>query len=226
MPTNVRYIVKASDDPIAMSDLQEGLTVCFDDVAEHPNNIGILTSTPVGNIEKGRWYAQIGGSIYSFTNTGQCIQDYTKILYKPEYITGTLSVNKSNTTRSVDEHQHIEFTSILTMLPKDNFAMAAMQALIQKYNGDALSMTSGTISAIASKAYLFGQAMFEQASLAREADKNADPYAQIDIDPEDLTEDTDKILYNMLNVMKGVTEDPEPEPEPEPEQNPEEQTEE
>lgn len=209
MPAEVRYIVKASTYPVDKKDLQEGLAVCFSDVAQHPNNVGVLTGTPMGNVERGKWYASIGGTIYSFTNTGLCIQDSNKVLYEPEYVSGDLTVNKQNSTRSIDEQQHIVFTTIVNMLPKDNFAMAAMQALIEKYKGDALSMTNGTISAIAAKAYLFGQAMFYQASLAREADKNADPYAQIDIDPDTLTEDTDKILYNMLNVMKGVTESPE-----------------
>lgn len=89
--------------------------------------------------------------------------------------------------------------------PRDQFALSAMQSIISKIEGNILGIDNYKIDRICDLSYRIAQKMMDTSAkyrkLAEEGEEQESPY--IDIDKESLTQDTDKILYNIQTVLKG-----------------------
>lgn len=90
------------------------------------------------------------------------------------------------------------------MQPRDQFAVTAMQSIINRIEGNILGIDNYKISKICDLSYKIAQKMMDTSAKYRElaeGEETESPY--IEIKKTDVTENTDKILYNIQTVLKG-----------------------
>lgn len=90
------------------------------------------------------------------------------------------------------------------MQPRDQFALSAMQSIINKIDGNILGIDDFKIGVICDLSYKIAQKMMDTSAKYRElaeGEETESPY--IEIKKTDVTENTDKILYNIQTVLKG-----------------------
>lgn len=205
--STVNYEIRATDNPLQSNDLYEGRVVCFNDVQLNPNRVGILRKNLNSNTSV-VWLATINNINYNFDKNGYVLSDGGRTntrLYGIVTTSGfdlNVDTNKAITRGSGTS----EVTStISTLTPKDHFAICALEALIGSIP-NAIAMDDGTILMLATKSYKIAQAMLRVATLARAVDEpteeSEDP---IEIDKNNLSSDTDKILYNISEAIKENT---------------------
>lgn len=90
------------------------------------------------------------------------------------------------------------------MQPRDQFALSAMQSIINKIDGNILGIDDFKIGIMCDLSYKIAQKMMDTSAKYRElaeGEETESPY--IEIKKTDVTENTDKILYNIQTVLKG-----------------------
>lgn len=198
----MNYDIHPTQNPLDKNDLYEGRTVCFNNVQTNPNNIGILLADR-GFSADIIWKATINNVVYHFYVDGVCFEDNTKRLYGVE-TNVNLDVNTNNSiTRG--EGESATTTTLSSITPKDEFAMYALEALINTIPHP-LAMDDSTILSLAIKAYKISQAMLYIGTLARGADAipsggSTDP---VNVDSNNLSNDVAKILYNLNENIKVI----------------------
>lgn len=213
MPNNYNYNIKATTLPLTFNELYEGRLVCFNDVAINPNNVGTLELSKNVPGAVGKWTAIINGVRYFFNANGAKVEDTitgatTPILYGVEAKTDIDPTIKTSTTRTDSLPPGKSPTvSLLTMTPKDYFACHALTALLQRVENP-LGMDDGNITLIAAKSYKIAQAMAVEAYGSREnndASSTEEGTDYVDVDSNNLTNDTDRLLYNINESIKANT---------------------
>lgn len=203
------YNVKATENPLEEEDLYEGRIVCLSNVVTDPNETGILhQSNPLG-VNGIYWTTVINGIKKEFTKTGAYRErPFVPVLYGVEAISNIDPTIRTSNTRTISEPGKSNTVSLLTMTPKDYFACHALTALIQRVENP-LGMDDGTITLIAAKCYKIAQAMAVQAYGSRENDNASSTEGStdyVDVDSSKLTNDTDRLLYNINESIKANTE--------------------
>lgn len=206
------YNLKPTSNPLTIDELYEGRVVCFDDITTNPNSVGKLELSKNVPGAVGKWTAIIKGTRYNFNAEGAEVKDNitsatTPILYGVEYDIPLIPEQSSSKTRVTPDQGKSNVVSLKSMTPKDYFACHALNALIQKIDNP-LSMDDGNIALLAAKCYKIAQAMAIEAYGSREND-NASSVDQgtsyVDIDGDTLTNDTDRLLYNINESVKANT---------------------
>lgn len=145
---------------------------------------------------------------YFFNRKGECYGKigYDKDKYQLWRFEETINYT-SGTTASrgeVDEEGNEITVPIESMQPREQFAMAAMKSIIGKIEGNILGIDDYKITKIGELSFKLAQVMMTLSAKFRELAKEEEvesPY--IEIDKEALTDDTNKILYNIQTVLKG-----------------------
>lgn len=138
---------------------------------------------------------------YYFNNKGECSDGLSSHqLYKIEDI-----INQSQgTVASRGEADGAEEIPIENMQPRELFAQAAMQSIISKLDEPILGIDNFKIAKICELSFKIAQKMMTTAAIHR-AETIADSRATVDIDINAVTDIKDKILYNMLDSMKSIS---------------------
>lgn len=136
---------------------------------------------------------------YFFNKEGYCSDGLTihrlwKIEEEIKFTEGTAS------TRGYDEGDTV---NIDTIQPRDQFALAAMQSIITKIEDNILGIDNYKISKICDLSYKIAQKMMDTSAKYRDLTEGETESPYIDIDKTAITENTDKILYNIQAVLKG-----------------------
>lgn len=103
----------------------------------------------------------------------------------------------------VDEEGNEITVPIESMQPREQFAMAAMKSIIGKIEGNILGIDDYKITKIGELSFKLAQVMMTLSAKFRELAKEEVESPYIEIDKEALTDDTNKILYNIQTVLKG-----------------------
>lgn len=171
-----------------------------------PNDVGILELSRNVPGADGVWTAVINGIRYNFNANGAQVKagvhSNTPVLYGVVNFSSIDPTIHNSTTRGGGQGES-NTVSISYMIPKDYFACNALNALIQKIDNP-LGMSNGTIALLAAKCYKIAEAMAIEAYNSRENDK-ASPTSgaeYIDVTPESLNNNTDRILYNIGETLK------------------------
>ena len=95
--------------------------------------------------------------------------------------------------------------NIVALQPREQFAMAAMQGILQNISSPLL-MSNALILDLVNTSFNIANAMMQKAADVRaelEGDQNTNPdrEEEIKVNPKELTNDTDKILYNLNENM-------------------------
>lgn len=198
--------------------LIEGMTVCFNTIANNPNAVGILER---GSEIERKWKATIDGITYLFDANGVSIVPVSgKQLYEPKFNniesgggdSIALSRRAGITRSATDSQTEQNVVSITSLSAKDTFAVHAMQALIGGFKNP-LSINDGTIAIICAKSYKIAEGMMLQATEARkndgkvttEDDQSTLPSAgeAVAVNNTELTTVSDKLLYNLVEAIKA-----------------------
>jgi len=96
---------------------------------------------------------------------------------------------------------------ISVLEPRDNFAIAAL-GMIMRTIPYPDQQDDGSILGYCRAAYRWAKGMMQAAADAREAEDTPDPSDDpVPVDPNELQGNTEKILYNISQYMKGAIED-------------------
>ena len=136
---------------------------------------------------------------YYFNNKGECYDGLSShTLYKIEeeikFTEGTAGSRGDAEGGAV---------TIDYMQPRDQFALAAMQNIINRIEGNILGIDNYKIGKICDLSYKIAQKMMDTSAKYRELAEGETESPYIDIDKTAITENTDKILYNIQAVLKG-----------------------
>lgn len=110
------------------------------------------------------------------------------------------------TAASRGDAEDKETIEISALQPREQFALAAMQVILGKLT-DPLTCNDFTIQLIAEQSFKVAQAMLTKAAEVRAETKEPEEDTAIDIDSNNVTDTTDKILYNMQDLFKKQVEE-------------------
>lgn len=197
----MNYDIQATANPLTKSDLYEGRTVCLSNVNTNPNNIGILVKSNSSD-KLIKWQASINNVVYHFDSNGKCKENNSIVLYGIRTTVNLDLTTDSSITRGAGAESVV--TSLNSLIPKDQFAICALEALISTMP-NAISMDDSTILSLAIKSYKISQAMLYIGTLARAADAQVSPSSDpVSVDGNNLTDNLEKILYNINETLKSI----------------------
>lgn len=201
------YDIAPTDNHLKSSELYVGRTVCFANVSTNPNLVGVLVRSTDSTIN-GVWSATINNVKYIFDKNGNCLNTPSGENVSNYRLYGIktnvdLDITDSSTiTRGAGSNAVT--TTLNSLIPKDQFAICAMEALIATMP-NAISMDDATILLLATKSYKIAQAMLYIGTLARGADaQSSQSQAAVPVDAANLSDNTQKILYNINETLKAI----------------------
>lgn len=107
------------------------------------------------------------------------------------------------TVASRGEGDAKEEISIDVLQPREYFAMEAMKSIIGTME-DPLYCTTFTVEEVVNKSFEFAQAMMTKAAEVRAATKEDDTSEKIEVDKQNITSVTDKILFNIQAALDDL----------------------
>ena len=114
----------------------------------------------------------------------------------------TAEVSKTSGTVGVRGEYKEEIT-VDILQPREQFAMTAMQGILNKMPCSILELDEATCLLIAQKSFIIAQYMINTAAEYRAATQSSTPPDQVTIDSNTLNSVSDKILYNIWQATKG-----------------------
>ena len=199
------------NDELKTIPIEAGMVGCFSNSTYKINDTGILKDKSYNSATNApKWSCKIGGKEYIFDNNGHCTDDIdgdeTHHLY---IVASSINVAEGNKvtgmTRAVTEEEKVVSVDSLTV--RDNFAIAALQALICKHENP-IECSTATCKYISDKAYEFANAMMLSSSEARaqyEEGEGGDSETEgtVDVPTADLANNTEKLLNNIYKVLEA-----------------------
>ena len=107
------------------------------------------------------------------------------------------------TVASRGEGDAKEEISIDVLQPREQFAMQAMRAIIGAME-DPLHCNTYVVEEVAQKSFEFAQAMMTKAAAVRAETRENPEQEKIEIDTQNVTSTTDKILYNIQAYLQDI----------------------
>ena len=137
---------------------------------------------------------------YFFNKEGECNDGLpSHRLYKIEE---EINTSERGTTASRgDAEGGTEIISIDNIQPREQFALAAMQTILNNLDTPILGIDNFKIVRVCDLSFKIAQQMMSTAAKYRAATKS-EPEESIDIDKNSITNVSDKILYNIQEYMK------------------------
>ena len=146
-----------------------------------------------------KYVGEAGKTTYYFDENGACSDgDTTHQLF---LIDATLA-STTGTDASRGDGGSAETISISTLQPREQFACYALQGIMYHIDNPLL-LDDGQITQISAMAFQIAKGMLAAAADARAATSTEPPSGGIEIDDNDVSSTTDKILYNLNdNISK------------------------
>lgn len=114
----------------------------------------------------------------------------------------TAKVSETSGTVGV-RGEYKEEVTVDILQPREQFAMTAMQGILNKMPCSILELDEATCLLIAQKSFIIAQYMINTAAEYRAATQSTTPPDQVTIDSNTLNSVSDKILYNIWQATKG-----------------------
>lgn len=148
-----------------------------------------LASGYVGNDESGKLY-YFNAEGKSTESTGSALKLVIAQVYETSGTVGVRGENKEEITIDI-------------LQPREQFAISAMQGILNKMPCSILEIDEATCLLIAQKSFVIAQYMINTAAEYRATTKDIIPPDQVNIDSNTLNSVSDKILYNIWQATKG-----------------------
>ena len=158
------------------------------------NDIGSVTEKYSGQVQK---------KMYYFNDNGIC-SDGNEL--HNLFIVDAKIIATQGTTATRGDAGSEENIDIDVLQPREYFAMYALQGILAKV-GNPLTLDDGQVTLISSMAFKIAQSMMSTAADYRAATKSEEtPPPSVDVDINNVTSTTDKLLYNMSQSIAGMQE--------------------
>lgn len=150
--------------------------------------------------EREKYKGRIGNKTYFYNSNGE--ESSGKSINKLFIVQATLAITEGTvaTKGGSDDSENI---GIDVLQPREQFAMAALQGILNNIK-DPLLLDNGKINLIADISFKIAQSMINTAADYRAATKVESPDS-VDIDINNVTSTTDKILYNISKYMNKIS---------------------
>ena len=148
-----------------------------------------------------KYVGEVGKTTYYFDENGACSDsDTTHQLY---LVDATIA-STTGTEASRGDGSSAETISISALQPREQFACYALQGRMYHIDNPLL-FDDGQITQISAMAFQIAKGMLAAAADARAATSTEPPSEEIEIDKNDVSSTTDKILYNLNeNISKLI----------------------
>lgn len=158
------------------------------------NDIGSVTEKYSGQVQKKTYY---------FNDNGVC-SDGNELHNLFIVDAKIIATSGTEVTRGdADKEENID---IDVLQPREYFAMYALQGILTKVENP-LTLDDGQVTLISSMAFKIAQSMMNTAADYRAATKSEEaPPPSINVDVNNVTSTTDKLLYNMSQSIAGMQE--------------------
>lgn len=158
------------------------------------NDIGSVTEKYSGQVQKKMYYFNDDG----VCSDGNELHNLFIVDAKIIATSGTVAIRgDAGTEENID---------IDVLQPREYFAMYALQGILAKVENP-LTLDDGQVTLISSMAFKIAQSMMSTAADYRAATKSEEtPPSSVDVDINNVTSTTDKLLYNMSQSMVGMQE--------------------
>lgn len=147
-----------------------------------------------------RYSGQVQNETYYFNGLGECSDK--KGIHKLFLVDVQLEDTKGTTASRGDAEGNAESIDINTLQPREHFAIAALRGIMFHITNP-LDLTPAQINQICTKSFEVANGMMSAAAEAR-AESKENPDApednkkdEVEINPDELTSNSDKILYNI-----------------------------
>lgn len=144
--------------------------------------------------------SQKGGQEYYFSDNGVCSDnnELHNLFIVDAKIVTTLGTVVTKGEAGVEENINID-----VLQPREYFAMYALQGILSKIDNP-LALDDGQIDLISGMAFKIAQSMMSTAADCRAATQSGSPES-VDVDINNVTSTTDKILYNMSKDINNIS---------------------
>lgn len=149
-----------------------------------------------------RYQGSVGNTIYFFDEKGRPSDNIPE--HRLFSVDAQIKTSQGTVATKGDSTSGTE-VNIVALQPREQFAMAAMQGILHSISSP-LFMSNALILDLVNTSFNIANAMMQKAADVRaelEGDQNTNPdrEEEIKVNPKELTNDTDKILYNLNENM-------------------------
>lgn len=149
-----------------------------------------------------RYQGTVGNTTYFFDEKGRPSDNIPE--HRLFSVDAQIKTSQGTVATKGDSTSGTE-VNIVALQPREQFAMAAMQGILHSISSP-LFMSNALILDLVNTSFNIANAMMQKAADVRaelEGDQNTNPdrEEEIKVNPKELTNDTDKILYNLNENM-------------------------
>ena len=149
-----------------------------------------------------RYQGTVGNTTYFFDEKGRPSDNIPE--HRLFSVDAQIKTSQGTVATKGDSTSGTE-VNIVALQPREQFAMAAMQGILHSISSPLL-MSNALILDLVNTSFNIANAMMQKAADVRaelEGDQNTNPdrEEEIKVNPKELTNDTDKILYNLNENM-------------------------
>ena len=149
-----------------------------------------------------RYQGTVGNTTYFFDEKGRPSDNIPE--HRLFSVDAQIKTSQGTVATKGDSTSRTE-VNIVALQPREQFAMAAMQGILQNISSPLL-MSNALILDLVNTSFNIANAMMQKAADVRaelKGDQNTNPdrEEEIKVNPKELTNDTDKILYNLNENM-------------------------
>ncbi len=149
-----------------------------------------------------RYQGTVGNTTYFFDDKGRPSDNIPE--HRLFSVDAQIKTSQGTVATKGDSTSGTE-VNIVALQPREQFAMAAMQGILHSISSPLL-MSNALILDLVNTSFNIANAMMQKAADVRaelEGDQNTNPdrEEEIKVNPKELTNDTDKILYNLNENM-------------------------
>lgn len=149
-----------------------------------------------------RYQGSVGNTIYFFDEKGRPSDNIPE--HRLFSVDAQIKTSQGTVATKGDSTEGTK-VNIVSLQPREQFAMAAMQGILHSISSPLL-MSNALILDLVNTSFNIANAMMQKAADVRaelEGDQNTNPdrEEEIKVNPKELTNDTDKILYNLNENM-------------------------
>ena len=148
-----------------------------------------------------RYVGQVQNKNYYFNSSGVCSDGDT--LHNLFIADATIDIT-SGTVATKGGEGGAENLNIDILQPRETIALYALQGILSRIDNPLL-LDNGQITLITGLAFKIAQSMINTAADYRAAQSSEAPPASIDVDINNITSTTDKILYNISKDMNKIS---------------------
>ena len=150
--------------------------------------------------EKEKYKGRVGNTTYYFNSSGE--ESSGNSLNKLFIVSADIAITEGTVATKGGEGSS-ENIGIDILQPREQFAIAALQGILYNIK-EPLLLDNGKISIIADMAFRIAQSMMNTAADYRAATQSGSPES-VDVDINNVTSTTDKILYNMSKDINKIS---------------------